>query len=133
MNQISYSIIVSILVGCIVWFLVALHYTIQLSTVKYENKHLKIDIEYYKKLFEIYKNAVEQFGLNNTIKRKVKDPFKVLGIPQNASYDQIKNAYRTLIKKYHPDRNKDKNAPVRFREICEAYEEIKQFHLVNNK
>ena len=33
----------------------------------------------------------------------VDDPYKVLGLPRNASDEDVKRAYRTLAKKYHPD------------------------------
>ncbi|MGI6107809.1 MAG: DnaJ C-terminal domain-containing protein [Lachnospiraceae bacterium] len=51
-----------------------------------------------------------------------RDYYEVLGIPKNASQDQIKKAYRKLAKKYHPDANPgDKNAEMRFQEVGEAY------------
>lgn len=49
------------------------------------------------------------------------DYYTILGIPKDASADQIKKAYRELAMKYHPDRNKDKNAEEKFKEINEAY------------
>lgn len=49
------------------------------------------------------------------------DYYEVLGVPKNASVDQIKKAYRDLALKYHPDRNKDKSAEAKFKEINEAY------------
>ncbi|XP_022100288.1 dnaJ homolog subfamily A member 3, mitochondrial-like isoform X2 [Acanthaster planci] len=53
----------------------------------------------------------------------ISDPYKVLGVPKNASQKDIKKAYYELAKKYHPDRNKDnKDAAKRFAEIAEAYE-----------
>jgi len=52
-----------------------------------------------------------------------KDFYDILGVPENASKDEIKKAFRNLAKKYHPDRNKgDKAAESRFKEISEAYE-----------
>lgn len=43
----------------------------------------------------------------------------------NATNDEIKKAFRTLAKKYHPDRNKnDENALIKFQEVNEAYETL---------
>ncbi|MGI6238644.1 MAG: DnaJ domain-containing protein [Christensenellales bacterium] len=52
------------------------------------------------------------------------DPFKVLGVSQNASEDEIKAAYRTLAKKYHPDVNQGSaSSEAKMKEINEAYAE----------
>ena len=51
-----------------------------------------------------------------------RDYYEVLGLSKGASDDDIKKAYRTLAKKYHPDVNPDdKNAEEKFKEINEAY------------
>ncbi|MDO4193650.1 MAG: molecular chaperone DnaJ [Erysipelotrichaceae bacterium] len=51
-----------------------------------------------------------------------RDYYEVLGISKGASEDEIKKAYRSLAKKYHPDVNKDPGAEDKFKEINEAYE-----------
>ena len=52
-----------------------------------------------------------------------RDYSEVLGIQKNASEDEIKKAYRTMAKKYHPDLNpNDKEAEAKFKEVGEAYE-----------
>jgi len=50
-----------------------------------------------------------------------KDYYDILGVPRNATLDEIKKAYRELALKYHPDRNKSKEAEEKFKEINEAY------------
>src|SRR5208283_309862 len=51
-----------------------------------------------------------------------KDYYEILGVPRTASVEEIKKAFRSLAKKYHPDRNKgDKTAEQRFKEINEAH------------
>lgn len=51
-----------------------------------------------------------------------KDYYKILGLSKGASDDDIKKAYRKLALKYHPDKNKAKEAEERFKEVAEAYE-----------
>ena len=51
-----------------------------------------------------------------------RDCYEVLGVSKTASEDEIKRAYRTLAKKYHPDVSKEENAAEKFKEVQEAYE-----------
>ena len=52
-----------------------------------------------------------------------KDYYKILGISRQATFDDIKKAYRNKAKEYHPDKNpNDKNAEEKFKEITEAHE-----------
>ncbi|MDP6641819.1 MAG: molecular chaperone DnaJ [Candidatus Nanoarchaeia archaeon] len=50
-----------------------------------------------------------------------RDYYEILGINKNASKDEIKKTYKKLALKYHPDRNKEKGAEEKFKEISEAY------------
>ncbi len=54
-----------------------------------------------------------------------KDYYATLGVKKDASQDEIQKAYRKLARKFHPDVNKDSQAEVKFKEIGEAYEVLK--------
>ena len=53
-----------------------------------------------------------------------RDYYEVLGLQKGASADEIKKAYRSLAKKYHPDVNKEPGAEEKFKEINEAYDTL---------
>src|SRR5277367_4283651 len=48
-----------------------------------------------------------------------------MGVARDATEAQIKQAYRKLARKYHPDVSKEKDAEARFKEVGEAYEVLK--------
>lgn len=64
---------------------------------------------------------------------RTKSPYAMLGLKEDASFDEVKKRYRELVKKYHPDilmgRGESEEMIVRstrkLQEINEAYEEIK--------
>jgi molecular chaperone DnaJ len=51
-----------------------------------------------------------------------RDYYEVLGLPKNANESELKRAFRTLARQYHPDVNKTEEAIERFKEINEAYQ-----------
>ncbi len=56
----------------------------------------------------------------------VQDPYKVLGVAPDASDEEVKKAYRDLIKKYHPDLHPgDAEAAKKMNDINAAYDQIK--------
>lgn len=54
-----------------------------------------------------------------------KDYYEILGVPRDASSDDVQKAYRKLARKLHPDVNKEPGAEDRFKELGEAYEVLK--------
>ena len=56
------------------------------------------------------------------------DPYSILGVARGASEEEIKKAYKTLSRKYHPDANINNpnrdQAEERFKEIQAAYKQI---------
>ena len=56
----------------------------------------------------------------------IDDPYKVLGLDRNATDEEVKQAYRRLAKKYHPDLNPgDEYAKKKMQDVNAAYEQIK--------
>ena len=56
---------------------------------------------------------------------KFRDYYDIMGVPRDATQDDIKRAYRKLARKYHPDVSKEADAEIKFKEVGEAYEVLK--------
>lgn len=54
-----------------------------------------------------------------------RDYYKILGVSREASAEEIRRAYRSMARKFHPDTNKSAGAEERFKELNEAYEVLK--------
>jgi len=54
-----------------------------------------------------------------------KDYYQIMGVPRDASQEDIKRAYRKLARKFHPDVSKEAKAEDHFKELGEAYEVLK--------
>ncbi|MEK7486414.1 MAG: DnaJ domain-containing protein, partial [Planctomycetota bacterium] len=53
-----------------------------------------------------------------------RDFYEILGVPRDASKEDIKKAYRKMAFQYHPDRNQEPEAEQKFKEAAEAYEAL---------
>jgi DnaJ homolog subfamily B member 9 len=66
-----------------------------------------------------------------TIEESNRDYYELLGIKRSASDKEIRKAFRNLAMKYHPDRNKDKDAESKFREIAKGIFNFESNYLIN--
>ncbi|MFT7518642.1 MAG: curved DNA-binding protein, partial [Kiritimatiellia bacterium] len=55
-------------------------------------------------------------------RRTMKDPYRVLGVSKSDDEDTIKKSYKKLVRKYHPDVNKDADAVERFQDVNSAWD-----------
>ncbi len=70
-------------------------------------------------LFSHFSSIFDQNADTGSI---LKNYYHILELPTGASLDDIKRSYRSLVKRYHPDLNKEPDASRKFMEVHEAYE-----------
>jgi len=86
--------------------------------------------QFYEYFYNTY-NSYQNQNQNNYYRDEPKDYYKILGLKQDATNEEIKKQYRSLCKKYHPDvvnnlpESDKKNFDEKIKEIIDAYEEIK--------
>jgi len=82
--------------------------------------------EWYVAGFEHRKQQYRNYTTDEAAKRDnaIAVHFDVLGLPDNASVESVKRAYRTLARLYHPDVNETSGADERMKRINEAYQRI---------
>ncbi|VDK88926.1 unnamed protein product [Litomosoides sigmodontis] len=60
--------------------------------------------------------------VDQVVSTEIEDPYQVLGISRKATIKEIKNAYKALVKEWHPDKNEKPNSHEKFMAITRAYE-----------
>jgi len=66
------------------------------------------------------KEGLQQASTGRTVAEK-RDYYDILGVDKSASASDLKNAFRRLARRFHPDRSSEEDAEERFKEIQEAY------------
>jgi hypothetical protein len=84
-------------------------------------RELNEPLKYERIRFEQEARAYYTYYIRYTTVRKTKTYYDLLGVSCDASFTEIKKAYRALALKYHPDVCHDTNAEDRFKGINEAY------------
>ncbi len=100
------------------------HLYYQAKLISLEGK-LRIEKNSYERLKSSYQhllNLVDAFGVKTSSKEDV--AYETLGLAKSASPQEIKNKYRLLVKQYHPDYNKTKQAAKKFQQIVDAYQTL---------
>ncbi len=104
--------------------------------VEKNNKLDYVDISNYYLNFDNY-YKVDEDGLEKTLngiykyivsKDLIEQSLEILSLSIDSSFDRIKERFKYLSKKFHPDINKDKDIEERFKKICSAYQVLKDYY-----
>ena len=74
----------------------------------------------------IYPRQINFDASLSSIYLNLADCYQILGVKKDASQKEIKNAYRHLSLKYHPDKNKDNRDGEKFKQVLEAYQLLRR-------
>jgi DnaJ-class molecular chaperone len=69
-----------------------------------------------------FEAKIEDYSCMGHTSERTFDPYSVLRISRNASTEEIRAAYRRLVKKVHPDHNRSRTAESKFMLVQRAYE-----------
>lgn len=109
----------------LIWFLI---FDIKKAKLEWELIDLRFrlrDVQSnYEALLVDFALLANKVGIKNKPLDPLENAYKVLGLDRRASLQEVKNKYRLLVKKYHPDTLKTKDTK-KFREVNEAYALIK--------
>ncbi|KAG0141941.1 hypothetical protein CROQUDRAFT_51027 [Cronartium quercuum f. sp. fusiforme G11] len=100
----------------------------------YQHSHRSLQTQsqvrsYFRPAFQnpcplISHNSKRSFHSSSTAHANPKDPYAVLGVKKDAAQSEIKKAYYSLAKKFHPDVNKEAGAKERYQDVQEAYDTL---------
>ena len=94
---------------------------------KYENwDEFQIDDfqQNWQEVRKVWEEGKSKYRKSSTRKKRKRSPYAVLGVKKGATIEEIKEQYRKLMIKYHPDRNKSAIAEEKTKQIIESYTEI---------
>lgn len=88
------------------------------------------DLDTIRMMYGNYSDYSNSYDSQNSQAESIESSYKILGVSPSASDEQVKKAYRTLVKKFHPDmltnlsKEAQEDAQKRFVKIQEAYEKV---------
>jgi DnaJ-domain-containing protein 1 len=124
MSLFSACIITAVAVS-LIWFFIydirKFKLELQVIDLKYKLRDVQSN---YEALLVEYAFLANKFGIKNKPVDPLENAYRILGLDKRASMQEVKNKYRMLVKRYHPDTLKTKDSK-KFREVNEAYALIK--------
>jgi len=94
-----------------------------LTAVEFENLTMALTNKIREERGEFVEEVQEEFPTSPLLDPNVTNPFQILGISEDSTAEQIREAWRTLVKTYHPDLNNDADAMAITIRVNQAYQE----------